>query len=58
MAWIEAEIGRTLDGIKNFMEETQTEKEQKGDFLRKHQKLIMWLTHSEFILGADTRRQH
>jgi hypothetical protein len=42
-SWVEVEIGRTLDSIQSYMEETQTEKLHKGDFMRKHQKLIMWL---------------
>jgi hypothetical protein len=37
-SWVEAEIGRTLDSIQSYMEETQMEKLHNGDFMRKHQK--------------------
>jgi hypothetical protein len=32
--WVEAEIGRTLDNIQSYMEETQTEKLHNGDFMQ------------------------
>jgi hypothetical protein len=35
------------------MDETQTEKLHNGDFLHKHQKLIMQLIHGEIMLGIN-----
>jgi hypothetical protein len=53
-SWVEAEIGRTLDSIQSYMEETQTVKlHNNGDFMRKHQKLIMRLIHGEIMLGIN-----
>jgi hypothetical protein len=52
-SWVEAEIGRTLDSLQNYMDKTQTEKLHNGDFLRKHQKLIMQLIHGEIMLGIN-----
>ena len=53
-SWVEAEIGRTLDSIQSYMEETQTVTlHNNGDFMRKHQKLIMRLIHGEIMLGIN-----
>ncbi len=52
-AWLESEIGRTLNSVQSFMDEAQTEKLQNGDFLCKHHKLSMRLIHGKTILGAD-----
>jgi hypothetical protein len=52
-AWVEAEIGRTLGSIQNYMDKTQKEKLHNGDFLCKHQKLIMLLIHGEIMLGIN-----
>ena len=46
-AWLEREIGRVLNCIEAFMDETRKEKEQNGDHLRKNHKLLMRLTHGK-----------
>jgi hypothetical protein len=46
-AWLEREIGRVLNCIEAFMDETRKENEQNGDHLRKNHKLLMRLTHGE-----------
>jgi hypothetical protein len=52
-SWVEAEIGRTLDSIQSYMEETQMEELHNGDFMCKCQKLIMRLIHGEIMLGIN-----
>ena len=52
-SWVEAEIGRTLDSIQSYMEETQMEKLHNSGFMRNHQKSIMQLIHGEIMLGID-----
>ena len=50
--WLEQEIEMVLDSVENIMDETRKEKEQNGDYLRKHHKLSMRLTHGEILSGC------